>query len=231
MQPDFGRVIAHPGRACCLAPRLFLGGSRHAAPSAIDLCQPRMRSQEAQDAPRDLSGADGRPDPLGAPGGKHCAGVSEGRRQGATAASAVGDAARALRPAVLQPKRPGDGGPACEAESVRRFAGAVLEKVPDETTILDFRHRLESHGLAHQLFGRSGITWPSGGGVLKKGGIVDATIISAPSSTGNESNARDPEMHQTKKGNRWHFGMKLHIGTDPRGLVHHLEGTAASVAT
>ena len=68
------------------------------------------------------------------------------------------------------------------------------------------------------------------GVLLKKGGIVDATIISAPSSTGNESNAHDPGMHQTKKGNRWHFGMKLHIGTDPRGLVHHLEGTAANVA-
>ncbi len=65
--------------------------------------------------------------------------------------------------------------------------------------------------------------------MLKKGTIVDATIISAPSSTGNGSNARDPEMHQTRKGNRWHFGMKLHIGTDPRGLVHHLEGTAANV--
>ena len=69
------------------------------------------------------------------------------------------------------------------------------------------------------------------GVLLKKGSIVDATIISAPSSTRNESNARDPEMHQTKKGNQWHFGMKLHIGTDPRGLVHHLEGTAANVAT
>ena len=67
------------------------------------------------------------------------------------------------------------------------------------------------------------------GVLLKKGTIVDATIISAPSSTGNESNARDPEMHQTKKGNQWHFGMKLHIGTDTRGLVHHLEGTAANV--
>ncbi len=67
------------------------------------------------------------------------------------------------------------------------------------------------------------------GVLLKKGTIVDATIISAPSSTGNESNARDPEMHQTRKGNQWHFGMKLHIGTDPRGLVHHLEGTAANV--
>ena len=76
-----------------------------------------------------------RPDPLGALGGPHCASVSEGRPQGATAASAVGDAARALRSAVLQPERPDDGGPACEAESVRRFAGAVLEKVPDETTV------------------------------------------------------------------------------------------------
>ena len=69
------------------------------------------------------------------------------------------------------------------------------------------------------------------GVLLKKGTIVDATIISAPSSTKNESNARDPEMHQTRKGNRWHFGMKLHIGTDTRGLARHLEGTAANVAT
>ncbi len=69
------------------------------------------------------------------------------------------------------------------------------------------------------------------GVLLKKGTIVDATIISAPSSTKNESNDRAPEMHQTKKGNQWHFGMKLHIGTDTRGLVHHLEGTAANVAT
>ncbi len=61
-----------------------------------------------------------------------------------------------------------------------------------------------------------------------KGGIVDATIISAPSPTGNRSNACDPEMHRTRKGNQWHFGMKLHIGIDPRGLVHHLEGTAAN---
>ena len=69
------------------------------------------------------------------------------------------------------------------------------------------------------------------GVLLKKGSIIDATIISAPSSTRNESSARDPEMHRTRKGNRWHFGMKLHIGTDPRGLARHLEGTAANVAT
>ena len=68
-----------------------------------------------------------------------------------------------------------------------------------------------------------------GRGLLKEGSIVDATIISAPSSTKNESNTRDLEMHQARKGNRWHFGMKLHIGTDHRGLVHHPEGTAANV--
>ncbi len=92
----------------------------------------------------------------------------------------------------------------------------------------DFRHRLERHGLAHLPFGDR---LAERGVLLKKGGIVDATIISAPSSTGNESNARDPEMHRTKKRNQWHFGMKLHVGTDPRGLVHHLEETAISVAT
>ncbi len=116
-----------------------------------------------------------------------------------------------------------------EAESIRRFAGVSLEKVPDETTILNFRHRLENHGLAQQLFEDIRDHLAEQGVFLKKGTIVDATIISAPSSTKNESNARDPEMHQTKKGNQWHFGMKLHIGTDTRGLVHHLEGTAANV--
>ena len=67
------------------------------------------------------------------------------------------------------------------------------------------------------------------GGLLKKGSIVDATIVSVPSSTRNGNNARDPEMHRTKKENQWHFGMKLHVGTDPRGLMHHPEGTAANV--
>ncbi len=85
-------------------------------------------------------------------GDSHCADVSEGRRQGATAASAVGDTARALCSAVLQPERPGYGGPACEAESVRRLAVVSLEKVPDETMILNFRHRLKRHGLAQLLF-------------------------------------------------------------------------------
>ena len=158
---------------------------------------------------------------MGALGGSHCADVSEGRPQGATAVSAVGDAARALRSTVLQPERPGDGGFACEAESVRRFAGATPEKAPDETTTPTCA--------ASWRTCRSGDRGLSGraGGLLKKGSIVDATIISAPSSTKN--NARDPEMHRTRKGSQWHFGMKLHIGTDTRGLVHHLEGTAANV--
>ena len=102
----------------------------------------------------------------------------------------------------------------------------MLEKVPDETTIptsatgwsaTDWRTSCIRDHLAER------------GGVLKKGTIVDATIISAPSSVKNRSNARDLEMHRTKKGNQRHFGMKLHIGTDPRDLVHHLEGTAVNV--
>ena len=103
--------------------------------------------------------------------------------------------------------------------------------MPDETTILHFRHRLECHELAQLLFQEIRDRLAKRGVLLKEGTIVDATIISAPSSTGNESNARAPEMHRTKKGNRWHFGMKLHIGTDSRGLVHHLEGTTANIAT
>ena len=105
-----------------------------------------------------------------------------------------------------------------------------LEKVPDETTIPTSATGWSAADWRTSCSGDQGS--PGRAGVLlKKGTIVDATIISAPSSTGNESNARGPEMHQTRKGNRWHFGMKLHIGTDTRGLVHHLEGTAANVAT
>ena len=110
-----------------------------------------------------------------------------------------------------------------EAESVRHLSGVSPEKMPDETTV--------PTSTAGWSACRSGDRGSPGraGGLLKKGSIVDTTIISAPSSTENESNARDQEIHRTKKGNRWHFGMKLHVGTDPRGLVHHPEGTVASV--
>ena len=118
-----------------------------------------------------------------------------------------------------------------EAESVRRFAGLKLsEALPDETTILNFRHLLERHGLGKRLFEEINAHLESQGLRLREGTIVDATIIEAPSSTKNRSGERDPEMHQTKKGNQWHFGMKAHIGVDSEtGIVHSMSITSANV--
>ena len=118
-----------------------------------------------------------------------------------------------------------------EAESVRRFVGLSLsEALPDETTILNFRHLLEQHELGQSLFEEINRHLESQGLRLWEGTIVDATIIEAPSSTKNRAGARDPEMRQTKKGNQWHFGMKAHIGVDAEtGLVHSLSATSANV--
>ena len=118
-----------------------------------------------------------------------------------------------------------------EAESVRRFCGLTLTApLPDETTILHFRHLLERHALGTALFETINAHLARRGLRLREGTIVDASIIEAPASTKNRARARDPEMHQTKKGNAWHFGMKLHIGVDAAsGLVHHLATTAANV--
>ena len=100
-----------------------------------------------------------------------------------------------------------------EAESVRRFVGLKRsEPLPDETTILNFRHLLERHELGKGLFQEINRHLESQGLRLREGTIVDASIIEAPSSTKNQTGTRDPEMHQTKKGNEWRFGMKLHIG-------------------
>ena len=119
----------------------------------------------------------------------------------------------------------------CKAESVRRFAGLSLsEALPDETTILNFRHLLERHGLGKGLLDEISAQLESQGLRLREGSIVDASIIEAPSSTKNRSGERDPEMHQTKRGNQWHFGMKVHIGVDSEtGLVHSMSTTAANV--
>jgi IS5 family transposase len=118
-----------------------------------------------------------------------------------------------------------------EVESMRRFAGLSLDRLPDETTILNFRRLLERHGLGKKLFNEINGHLGELGLVLKEGTIVDATIIAAPSSTKNASEARDPEMHQVKKGNAWHFGMKMHIGVDEAlGLIHSVETTPANVA-
>ncbi len=117
-----------------------------------------------------------------------------------------------------------------EVESVRRFAGLRLSgPLPDETTILHFRHLLEKHGLGERLFEEINAHLSSLGRRLKTGTIMDASIIDAPSSTKNRKGARDPEMRQTKKGNQWYFGMKAHIGVDAdTGLTHSLETTAAN---
>ena len=119
-----------------------------------------------------------------------------------------------------------------DSESMRRFAGVELgdDVVPDETTILRFRHLLETHQLTGAIFTAIQGLLEEKRLLLKQGTIVDATIIAAPSSTKNATDARDPEMHQTFKGKSWHFGMKLHVGTDLRGTVHHVTATAANAA-
>ena len=118
-----------------------------------------------------------------------------------------------------------------EAESVRRFVGLKLSgALPDETTILNFRHLLERHSLGEGLLQEINTHLESQGLRLREGTIVDASIIEAPSSTKNRAGERDPEMHQAKKGNQWHFGMKVHIGVDAdTGLVHSISTTAANV--
>ena len=104
------------------------------------------------------------------------------------------------------------------------------ERVPDATTLLHFRHLLERHGLGSAMFAKIGELLMANGMKLSGGTIVDATLIAAPPSTKNQEKSRDPEMHQTKKGNEWHFGMKLHIGTDSQsGLIHSASVTAANV--
>ena len=118
-----------------------------------------------------------------------------------------------------------------ERHLFRRFCGLDgAPRMPDETTILRFRHLLEKHRLAPRVLTLINAKLASEGRMLKSGTVVDATIIAAPSSTKNKSGERDPEMHQTKKGKQWHFGMKAHIGVDAEsGLVHSVIGTAANV--
>ena len=119
-----------------------------------------------------------------------------------------------------------------DIESMRRFCGIDLgdNAVPDETTILNFRRLLERHRLTEAIFQSVNKLLSDKRLLLKSGTLVDATIINAPSSTKNEDRKRDPEMSQTKKGNQWYFGMKVHIGTDRKGIVHTVATTTASVA-
>ena len=119
-----------------------------------------------------------------------------------------------------------------DIESMRRFAGVELteDAIPDESTILRFRHLLEAHQLTAAIFAEVKTLLEEKRLLLKSGTIVDATIIAAPPSTKNAEKARDPEMHQTRKGKQWHFGMKAHVGTDKRGIVHSLATTDAKAA-
>ena len=118
-----------------------------------------------------------------------------------------------------------------ETTILRQFAGLSLERIPDETTILNFRRLLEKHELAAGILGVINGYLGDRGLSLRQGTIVDATLIHAPSSTKNQDGKRDPEMHQSKKGNQYYFGMKAHIGVDDEsGLVHSVVGTAANVA-
>jgi IS5 family transposase len=120
-----------------------------------------------------------------------------------------------------------------DSQAMRTFAGLDLsvDPVPDATTLLKFRHLLEAHDLTQALFAQVSALLAQRKLLMREGTMVDATIIAAPSSTKNARRQRDPEMHQTKKGNQWHFGMKAHIGTDAySGLVHSVTGTAANVA-
>ena len=127
-----------------------------------------------------------------------------------------------------------------EVPTMRRFAGIELisERIPDETTILTFRHLLEKHKLGEQIFETVKALLSARGMTMRQGTIVDATLIAAPSSSKNKEGKRDPEMHQTKKGNQWYhryaegcaYGMKVHAGVDKdSGLIHSVVVTAANV--
>lgn len=120
-----------------------------------------------------------------------------------------------------------------DSQAMRIFAGIDLsrEAVPDATTLLKFRHLLERNALTQRIFAEINAQLVDQKRIMKEGTIVDASIIAAASSTKNAGKQRDPEMHQVKKGNQWHFGMKAHIGVDAQsGLVHSVLGTAANVS-
>jgi IS5 family transposase len=119
-----------------------------------------------------------------------------------------------------------------DSSSMRRFAGIDLGEmpVPDESTVLRFRHLLEAHGLGEKLFQQVHAYLERQGIKIGTGTIIDATIISAPPSTKNKDKSRDPDMHQTKKGNQWYFGMKAHIGVDSQTkVIHAVAATPANV--
>jgi transposase, IS5 family len=120
-----------------------------------------------------------------------------------------------------------------DSATLRQFAGIDLGSgpVPDETTVCKFRHLLEAHNLGEEILGRVNLHLQAKGVRITTGTIVDATLIHAPSSTKNREQSRDPEMHQTKKGKNWYFGMKAHVGVDNKTkIIHTAVATAAHVS-
>jgi len=119
-----------------------------------------------------------------------------------------------------------------DSHAMRRFMRLdfSVEQTPDATTLLHFRHLLEKHELGKALFAAQNRLFEANGWIMRGGSVIDATLIAAPSSTKNREQARDPEMHQARKGNQWYFGMKAHIATDAgTGYVHTVTATAANV--
>jgi IS5 family transposase len=119
-----------------------------------------------------------------------------------------------------------------EVPTMRRFAGIELisDRIPDEITILTFRHLLEKHELGEQIFETVKAHLSARGVTMRQSTIVDATLIPAPTSTKNKEGKRDPEIHQTKKGNQWYFGMRVHVGVDKdSGLIHSVVVTSTNV--
>ena len=119
-----------------------------------------------------------------------------------------------------------------DSYAMRKFMGLdfTVAQVPDATTLLHFRHLVEKHHLGEAMFAALNRLFEANGWIMRGGSVVDATIIAAPSSTKNAVQARDPEMHQTRKGNQWYFGMKAHVGVDAgTGYVHTVTATAANV--
>ena len=131
---------------------------------------------------------------------------------------------------MVRSERLGDGRGAARRPAVPRVRGAWTTRLPDESTILRFRHLLEKHKLAAQIFALTNDMQATKGLMLRTGTVVEATLIAAPSSTKSAGGTRGPEIYQIKKANQWYFGMKAHIGADAEsGLVHTVRGTEANV--
>ena len=190
-----------------------------------------VRGEAQADAARDVSRRDGAGDSVAVAVGADYPGVSAGR-PGSPPVPTGGDAAGAPDADWFGLSDPATEEALYEITPLRVFAGLSLtQPIPDETTILNFRHLLEEYELAPAILARVNGYLSRKGLLLKRGSIVDATIIAAPSSTKNASGERDPEMHQTRKGQQWYFGMKAHIGVDAdSGLVHTVVTTPANEA-